>query len=185
MWPEVHGVYGNVLTGHRLATFPDFLSLAKRRGLRTYAGLTWAPLATTSHGGPVFADPTQLSYADGEAFGHAEADQLVTDEAAHALKTGDRPRDPARAAAGAPPPGGRASLARAWEERGRHRRLLPRLLHAHPDRVDTRPGHRHRAVARGQRGARSVPRRAGHVAAAGLRVRRGPRRGRDATVIVS
>ncbi|NUR91076.1 MAG: phosphodiesterase, partial [Nonomuraea sp.] len=88
MWPEAHGVFGNTFTGHRLAVFPDFLTLAKRRGLRTYAALTWAPLATGSYGGPLFTDPTRLSYADGEALGHAEADQLVVDDAARALAEG-------------------------------------------------------------------------------------------------
>ncbi|MEV0271681.1 alkaline phosphatase family protein [Hamadaea sp. NPDC050747] len=88
MWPEAHGVFGNTFTGHRLGVFPDFLTLAKRRGLRTYAALTWAPLATGSYGGPLFSDPTRLSYADGEALGHAEADQLVVDDAARALGTG-------------------------------------------------------------------------------------------------
>ncbi|MEV6969239.1 alkaline phosphatase family protein [Hamadaea sp. NPDC051192] len=88
MWPEAHGVFGNKFAGHRLAVFPDFLTLAKRAGLRTYAALTWAPLATATSGGPLFTDPTRLSYADGEALGHAEADQLVVDDATRTLSTG-------------------------------------------------------------------------------------------------
>lgn len=89
MWPQAHGVLGNVFTGKRLDVFPDFLTLAKRRGLATYAALTWAPLATTSYGGPLFTDPTRLSYADGEALGHGVADQAVTDDAARILRDGD------------------------------------------------------------------------------------------------
>ncbi|MBV1851649.1 alkaline phosphatase family protein [Catellatospora tritici] len=89
MPPRVHGIFGNVFANHRLGVFGDVFATVRRRGLPTFVGAAWAPLVTTAHGGPVFAPPTRLSYADGEVLGHDAADGLVADDAARALGQGD------------------------------------------------------------------------------------------------
>lgn len=55
VWPNLHGVYFNVLNGHRLAAFPDFLTRLRRPGRRTYLAASWGPIATAERGGPIFA----------------------------------------------------------------------------------------------------------------------------------
>ncbi|GAA1395680.1 alkaline phosphatase family protein [Catellatospora coxensis] len=88
LWPRVHGIYGNVFTGHRLDAFPDVFTTAKRRGFTTFVGASWAPLVTTAYGGPMFASPSLLTFADGHTLGHDAADQHVADAAARALGQG-------------------------------------------------------------------------------------------------
>lgn len=52
-----HAIVTNDLTGHRLAEFPDFLSVATRAGRSTFLAVSgWPPLATMRDGGPLFAE---------------------------------------------------------------------------------------------------------------------------------
>lgn len=88
LWPRVHGIYGNVFSGHRLDAFPDVFTTAKRRGFTTFVGASWAPLVTTAYGGPMFISPSLLTFADGHTLGHDVADQHVADAAARALGQG-------------------------------------------------------------------------------------------------
>jgi arylsulfatase A-like enzyme len=87
--PQLHGVYTNVFANHRLAAFPDFLTRAKRKGLRTYLAASWGPLATTEYGGPIFGPPTWLDYVDCDQLGCEVADEQLTTAAAHRLGTLD------------------------------------------------------------------------------------------------
>ena len=88
-----HGILGNVLTNHRLATFPDFASVLHRIGLRSYVAAGWEPLVTTQFGGPLFATPSRCTFI-AEAGHGAEAwevlDEQITADAEHVLTT-DRP----------------------------------------------------------------------------------------------
>jgi Type I phosphodiesterase / nucleotide pyrophosphatase len=88
-----HGILGNVLTNHRLATFPDFASVLHRIGMRSYVAAGWEPLVTTQFGGPLFATPSRCTFI-AEAGHGAEAwevlDEQITADAEHVLAT-DRP----------------------------------------------------------------------------------------------
>jgi arylsulfatase A-like enzyme len=91
--PELHGVLGNSLAGHRLAAFPDFLTMLSARGLPTYAAASWAPLVTGAAGGPLFAAPGRLcfvGYPDETETGHDRADEQVTADAELVLRSDDR-----------------------------------------------------------------------------------------------
>jgi predicted AlkP superfamily pyrophosphatase or phosphodiesterase len=58
-----HGITHNVFTGHRLAEYPDFLTLASLAGKRTYLSVgSWEPLATAACGGPLFAAPDRVTF---------------------------------------------------------------------------------------------------------------------------
>jgi hypothetical protein len=58
-----HGIYHNVFTGHRLAEYPDFLTLASLAGRRSYLSVgSWEPLATAACGGPLFAAPDRVTF---------------------------------------------------------------------------------------------------------------------------
>jgi predicted AlkP superfamily pyrophosphatase or phosphodiesterase len=90
--PELHGVLGNDLTGHRLAAFPDFLTRLAAQGISTYAAASWAPLVTTAAGGPLFAAPGRLcyvAYGDDPDSGHDRSDAQVTADARLVLATDD------------------------------------------------------------------------------------------------
>ncbi|GAA1986666.1 alkaline phosphatase family protein [Catenulispora subtropica] len=86
-----HGIYGNDFTGHRLADHPDFLTVAAAAGLRSYLSVgSWAPLATTADGGPLFAAPSRLTYSTfghdcerGDAAAVADAVRVLADEDVH------------------------------------------------------------------------------------------------------
>lgn len=85
--PSLHGVLNNHLSGHRLASFPDFLTRVRRHGGLTYAAASWGPLVTTDAGGPIFAKADRLYFVDGERLEQDRADQLVADDAAAVLGT--------------------------------------------------------------------------------------------------
>lgn len=89
VWPSAHGVQDNNFHGHRLADHPDFLTRVRLAGRTTYVAAAWPPLVTTDFNGPVFRAPTRLSYADGDAYGWGPVDQIMADDAATALRTGD------------------------------------------------------------------------------------------------
>lgn len=58
-----HAIMGNDFTGHRLAEYPDFLTLATRAGHSTFLAVSgWPPLATTRDGGPLFAEVTRREF---------------------------------------------------------------------------------------------------------------------------
>ena len=60
---DKHGIHHNVFTGHRLAEYPDFLTLASLSGRRSYLSVgSWEPLATAACGGPLFAAPDRLTF---------------------------------------------------------------------------------------------------------------------------
>ena len=59
-----HGITGNDLTGHRLAEYPDFVTVATRAGLPTLLAVSgWPPLALAEDGGPLFAEATRREFA--------------------------------------------------------------------------------------------------------------------------
>jgi predicted AlkP superfamily pyrophosphatase or phosphodiesterase len=58
-----HGITGNDLTGHRLAEYPDFVTVATRAGLPTLLAVSgWPPLALAEDGGPLFAEATTREF---------------------------------------------------------------------------------------------------------------------------
>lgn len=58
-----HAVLANDFTGHRLADFPDFLTIATRSARSTFLAVSgWPPLATTLDGGPLFAEVTRREF---------------------------------------------------------------------------------------------------------------------------
>ena len=58
-----HAITGNDLTGHRLADYPDFVTLATRAGLPTLLAISgWPPLALAEDGGPLFAEATRREF---------------------------------------------------------------------------------------------------------------------------
>jgi len=89
VWPSAHGVQDNDFRDHRLADHPDFLTLARASGRLTYGAITWPPLATTDHNGPVFRAPSRLDYLDGYAYGWDRVDELTARTAAAALGAED------------------------------------------------------------------------------------------------
>jgi predicted AlkP superfamily pyrophosphatase or phosphodiesterase len=59
----LHNVVANDFTGHRLSSYPDFLTVATRAGLSTLLAVSgWPPLATTEAGGPLFAEVTRREF---------------------------------------------------------------------------------------------------------------------------
>ena len=82
-----HGVTGNDLTGHRLAEYPDFVTLATRAGLPTLLAIGgWSPLALAEDGGPLFAEATRREFVPVPERSLAGWD--AADETATALATG-------------------------------------------------------------------------------------------------
>ena len=58
-----HGISGNDLTGHRLAEYPDFVTLATRAGLPSLLAVSgWPPLALAEDGGPLFAEAARREF---------------------------------------------------------------------------------------------------------------------------
>lgn len=59
----LHNVVGNDLTGHQLASYPDFLTVATRAGLSTFLAVSgWPPLAVEQDGGPMFAEVSRREF---------------------------------------------------------------------------------------------------------------------------
>ena len=90
-----HGITGNDLTGHRLAEYPDFVTLATRAGLPTLLAVSgWPPLAVAEDGGPLFAEAGRREFvavAEVSLEAWDAADEAVTELAAQILAT-DAPR---------------------------------------------------------------------------------------------
>jgi len=90
-----HGITSNDLTGHRLADYPDFITLATRAGLSTLLAVSaWPPLALPEDGGPLFAEATRREFVprhERSLAGWDAADQAITDLAAGILAQ-DGPR---------------------------------------------------------------------------------------------
>lgn len=85
-----HGILGNELTNHRLATFPDFASVLHRIGMRSYVAAGWEPLVTPQFGGPLFAAPSRstfISEAGHDAAAWEVVDEQITADAEHVLTT--------------------------------------------------------------------------------------------------
>jgi len=62
---DQHGVTGNDLSGHQLATHPDFLTVATRAGFSTLLAVAgWPPLATDEDGGPLFAEVSRREFVE-------------------------------------------------------------------------------------------------------------------------
>ncbi len=58
-----HAITDNDLTGHRLADYPDFVTLATRAGLPTLLAVSgWPPLALPEDGGPLFAEASRREF---------------------------------------------------------------------------------------------------------------------------
>jgi hypothetical protein len=92
----LHNVVGNDLTGHRLASYPDFLTLATRAGLPTLLAVSgWPPLAVTEDGGPMFAEVTRREFVpvavEHDVAEWDAADEAITSRAASVI-TSDGPR---------------------------------------------------------------------------------------------
>ncbi|NUP50556.1 MAG: phosphodiesterase [Catenulispora sp.] len=84
-----HGIMHNVFTGHRLAEYPDFLTIASLAGKRTYLSVgSWEPLATGACGGPLFAAPDRVTFT---SFGVdcERGDEAATVDAERELVGGD------------------------------------------------------------------------------------------------
>jgi hypothetical protein len=59
----LHNVVANDFTGHRLASYPDFLTVATRAGLSTLLAVSgWPPLAVAEGGGPMFAEVSRREF---------------------------------------------------------------------------------------------------------------------------
>jgi Type I phosphodiesterase / nucleotide pyrophosphatase len=91
-----HNVLGNDLTGHRLDTHPDFLTIATRAGHTTLLAVSgWPPLALATDGGPLFALATRREFIEVsneyEVAAWDAADEAVTSLAVAAIGT-DAPR---------------------------------------------------------------------------------------------
>jgi len=68
-----HAIVANDFTGHRLAEFPDFLSVATKAGRSTFLAVSgWPPLATTRDGGPLFAEVTRREFLALPPGGHRD-----------------------------------------------------------------------------------------------------------------
>lgn len=77
----LHNVTGNDLTGHRLDSYPDFLTVATRAGLPTLLAVSgWPPLAIAEDGGPMFAEVTRREFVP-VAVEHDVAEWDAADEA--------------------------------------------------------------------------------------------------------
>lgn len=90
-----HGITGNDLTGHRLATHPDFVTTATRAGMGTLLAVSgWAPLARPQDGGPLFAEASRREFVavtETSVAAWDTADDAVTGRAA-AIVADDAPR---------------------------------------------------------------------------------------------
>lgn len=91
-----HNVVGNDLTGHRLADYPDFLTVATRAGLPTLLAVSgWPPLATSEDGGPLFAQASRREFVpvadEYDLAGWDAADEAITSLAASVIAA-DGPR---------------------------------------------------------------------------------------------
>ena len=91
----LHNVVANDLTGHRLAEYPDFLTVATRGGLSTLLAVSgWPPLALAEHGGPLFAEVTRREFVradDSDISSWDAADEAIT-ALACAVIAADGPR---------------------------------------------------------------------------------------------
>jgi len=92
----LHNVTGNDLTGHRLESHPDFLTVATREGFSTLLAVAgWPPLATTEDGGPLFALASRREFVEASERHGMEAwdvaDETVTNLAASIIEA-DGPR---------------------------------------------------------------------------------------------
>lgn len=88
-WPSRHGVFSNNFPGNRLASFPDFLTRVRKRGLHTYLATSWSPLVTTEWGGPIFGCPTRASFINGDDLDYGAVDEALAADAAKVLSTND------------------------------------------------------------------------------------------------
>jgi Type I phosphodiesterase / nucleotide pyrophosphatase len=60
-----HNILHNDFTGHRLAEYPDFVTVATAAGLPTMVAVSgWPPLATSRDGGPLFAQATRREFVE-------------------------------------------------------------------------------------------------------------------------
>ena len=84
-----HGITGNDLTGHRLAEYPDFVTLATRAGLPTLLAVSgWPPLVVAEDGGPLFAEASRREFVpvpERSLAGWDAADEATTARAAGIL----------------------------------------------------------------------------------------------------
>jgi arylsulfatase A-like enzyme len=82
--PAKHGVLGNSFAGRRYDRYPDFLTLAGRArpGLSTVAVVDWTALVDFGLFGPEIGARVRF---DGETYGYASEDVLVTGVAAELL----------------------------------------------------------------------------------------------------
>ncbi len=91
-----HGIAGNDLTGHRLAEYPDFVTLATQAGLPTLLTISgWPPLALAEDGGPLFAEATRREFVPVTELSLAAwdtADETATALTEEALAGPDVPR---------------------------------------------------------------------------------------------
>jgi Type I phosphodiesterase / nucleotide pyrophosphatase len=90
-----HGITDNDLTGHRLAEYPDFVTVATRAGLATLLAVSgWPPLALPKDGGPLFAEAGRREFvaaAETSVAAWNDADDAVTGLVA-AILAADAPR---------------------------------------------------------------------------------------------
>ncbi|RFU87126.1 phosphodiesterase [Streptomyces triticagri] len=90
---DKHAVWGNDLTGNRLAVFPDFTTrLNLQDGRSTYVAAGWQPLLTVANGGPLFREPSRISHCAAAADtveAWEAADEQVTADAVQVLAGGD------------------------------------------------------------------------------------------------
>jgi hypothetical protein len=85
-----HNVVANDFTGHRLASYPDFLTVATRAGLPTLLAVSgWPPLAVAEDGGPLFAEVTRREFvpvsAEHDVNAWDAADEAITALAASVI----------------------------------------------------------------------------------------------------
>jgi hypothetical protein len=88
----LHNVVANDFTGHRLADYPDFLTVATRAGLSTLLAVSgWPPLAVAEAGGPLFAEVARREFvpvaAEHDVAGWDAADEAITVLASSVLAT--------------------------------------------------------------------------------------------------
>lgn len=89
---DKHGIYDNDLTGHQIATYPDFLTRVRaalpHRATRAWG--SWPQLVRETYGGPIFLGGGGLPYGDDPpAADWDRADELVAESAATALGAED------------------------------------------------------------------------------------------------
>ena len=189
-----HAITGNDLTGHRLADYPDFVTLATRAGLPTLLAVSgWPPLALPEDGGPLFAEASRREFVavpetslawdsrDETSLAIWDAADEATTQLAAAILAQDAPRvsfvylggvDTAGHVTGV---GGayRTAVRAADQRAGRltGRRPVPPVLRA--GELDDRGGHRPRAPRPGGHGGREPEVTTAWAAAAGPGIRPG------------